>query len=436
MKRLFVIAAVLVAVPGLAVAAGGAGAPDFGPLLFAVAMLVVVAKVGGLLAERAGQPPVLGELLAGVIVGNALPYLWGPDVTRFREDPTLLFLAEVGVLVLLFDVGLEVDLRALWRVGVPSALVASVGVVLPLLLGTAVAAWLLPAAPLLVHVFVGATLSATSVGITARVLKDLGASASSEGNVILGAAIVDDVLGLIILAVVGSPAGDTGAAPGLSWARIVGVVLSAIAFLGITALVGHFLGHRIVQFAHATGHREMLLVIGLGLCFALSYVAALVGLAAIIGAFAAGVLLDPHGKGSRPETHEHVLRELIHPITALFAPLFFVLIGARLDVAALLAPDVAALALVLSAVAIVTKLLCGVVVRSGINRLAVGFGMVPRGEVGLIFASIGASTFVGGGPLLAPPVFSALVGVVLVTTLVAPIGLRWALRRARHPPGR
>ena len=401
-------------------------AHDFGPLLFAVALLVVLAKTGGILAARAGQPPVLGELLSGVVLGNVWPYVSGADLTRFREDPTLLFLAEVGVLVLLFDVGLEVDLGALWRVGVPSLLVAVVGVALPLLLGTGVAAWLLPAAPRVVHVFVGAGLAATSVGITARVLKDLGASGTPEGRIVLGAAIVDDVLGLIVLAAVGG-------ADSVSWSRTAGVGASALAFLGITAALGHVLGHRIVRLAHATGQREMLLVIGLGLCFTLSYVAAHVGLAAIIGAFAAGILLDPHGKGHQAETHEHVLRELIHPITTLFAPLFFVLIGTRLDVSALLAPGVTTLVLALIVVALVSKLVCGLVVRGPVNRLAIGFGMMPRGEVGLIFASIGASTTVAGQPVLGPPVFSALVGVVLVTTLVAPIGLRLALRR---PPRR
>ena len=427
MSRPWVVALALTAVPALAAAAGGESEPQFGPLLFAVALLVLAAKGGGLIAERAGQPPVLGELLAGVLVGNALPWLTGADVGRFREDPTLLFLAEVGVLVLLFDVGLEVDLRALWRVGVPSLLVAGAGVVAPLLVGALASAWLLPEAPLLAHVFIGATLSATSVGITARVLKDLDASATREGRIILGAAIVDDVLGLIILAVVAGAGGDAGGAP--AWTRIVTIVVTATGFLGLTAVIGHFFGHRIVQLAHAQGRGEMLLVVGLGLCFAMSYAAERVGLAAIIGAFAAGVLLDPHGRGARAETHEHVLRELIHPIGALFAPLFFVLIGARLNLGAIVAPDVATLAVVLSVVAILTKLVCGLVVPGGINRLAIGFGMVPRGEVGLIFASIGAGTIVAGQPLLPVPVFSALVAMVLVTTLVAPIGLRWSLRR-------
>jgi Kef-type K+ transport system membrane component KefB len=428
--RAVALGLLLVGVPALAVAASGGNAPDFAPLLFAVAVLVLAAKAGGLAAEAAGQPPVLGELLAGIVLGNALPLLGGADATQFRADPTILFLAEVGVLVLLFDVGLEVDLRALWRVGVPSILVAVTGLVLPLGLGAGVSAWLLPAEPALVHVFVGAALSATSVGITARVLKDLDASATAEGRIILGAAIVDDVLGLIVLAVVaGSGADAGGAAP---WVRVVSITVTAVVFLALTALVGHVMGHRIVRRVHATGGGELLLVVGLALCFAMSYAAAKIGLAAIIGAFAAGVLLDPHGKGARADTHEHVLRGLVHPITALFAPLFFVLIGARLDVAAILAPGVITLAILLSVVAVVTKLATGAVVRGRLNRLAIGFGMVPRGEVGLIFASIGAATLVAGRPVLAPEVFSALVAMVLVTTLVAPAGLRWALRRGER----
>jgi Kef-type K+ transport system membrane component KefB len=191
---------------GLAASTAWAASPEAGsagPVLFGLAVLVVAAKAGGLLAERWGQASVLGELIVGIGLGNLLPPLFGDQGIRFvQRDPTLHVLAEVGVLILLFDVGLEADLRALARAGPSSALVALIGLAVPFALGWGVTAWLLPEAHMLVGVFVGATLTATSVGITARVLKDLGVMRRPEAETILGAAVIDDVLGLMVLAVV------------------------------------------------------------------------------------------------------------------------------------------------------------------------------------------------------------------------------------------
>ncbi len=206
----FVVSVALVGSPAWAAAGGDGG--GVGPTLFAVALLVTSAKIGGLVAERWGQPAVLGELLVGMGLGNLVPLVLGRHGAElFRADPTLHFLAEVGVLLLLFEVGLESDLRALVRVGPSALLVAVVGVVAPVALGWGVTAWLLPESPLLVHLFIGATLAATSVGITARVLRDLGAVQGGEGQTILGAAVIDDVLGLVVLAVI---AGAISAAAG------------------------------------------------------------------------------------------------------------------------------------------------------------------------------------------------------------------------------
>jgi Kef-type K+ transport system membrane component KefB len=177
-----------------------------GPILFGVGLLTAAARLGGLLAERLGLPSVLGELLTGIALGNLLPlFLAGHGIDFVRSDPTIQVLAEVGVLILLFRVGLETDLRALRRVGPSALLVALIGVAVPFLLGWAAAAWLLPGAPRLAHMFVGATLTATSVGITVRVLEDLGATQTKEGQTVLGAALIDDVLGLVVLAVSGAP---------------------------------------------------------------------------------------------------------------------------------------------------------------------------------------------------------------------------------------
>jgi Kef-type K+ transport system membrane component KefB len=426
----------MLAMPEIAEAAAPEGHGTFGPILFALAVLVLAAKVGGLLIERWGQPAVLGELLVGIGLGNLVPLLFGAHGVVFvRTEPTLQVLAEIGVLILLFDVGLEADLRALVRVGASSLLVALVGVLVPLLLGWGAAAWLMPDSPTLTHIFVGATLSATSVGITARVLKDLGATQSREGQIILGAAVLDDVLGLVVLAVVSGAVGaDAGATPGpaLSPLAVAGIVGRALLFLGVTVGFGRLLSRPIIRLAAWTGRPGMLLVFGLSLCFVLAFVAELIGLAGIIGAFAAGLMLDPFGEGIRTSAEEKSLSELLHPLSGLFVPLFFVLMGVNVDLGSLAGPSSPGLGVALICCGLLGKLACALgVVERGVNRLAVAIGMVPRGEVGLIFAGIGVSLTLGGRPILSQGAFAAIVLMVLATTLVAPIGLRWAFRRAR-----
>jgi Kef-type K+ transport system membrane component KefB len=416
-------------------AAAGSGHPQFGPLLFSLAVLVLVAKAGGLVAAHMGQPPVLGELVAGIGLSN-LAFLL-PGMSAFTErsgDPTLGFLAQVGVLILLFDVGLETDLRALARVGPSAALVAIVGVAVPIALGGAASAWLRPDQPLLVHVFVGATLAATSVGITARVLKDLEVTQTREGQIIMGAAILDDVLGLIVLAVVssmiGAAAGGTG---GVSAAGVAWIAIRAGLFLGAAALLGHFLSAPIVRLIGRTGHPDgTLLMVGLALCFTFAYLAERIGLADIIGAFAAGVLLDPYGEGIRAREAAPPLNRLLHSLSSFFVPLFFVLMGMQVRLDSLASRAVLGLAAVLVVAAVISKLACGLgVLARGVSRLAVGLGMLPRGEVGLIFAGIGAGLILDGQPILSPGLFSAIVLVVLVTTLLAPAGLRAVFTRLK-----
>jgi len=347
-----------------------------------------------------------------------------------RSEPTLLVLAEVGVLILLFDVGLEADLRALARVGASSVLVAFIGVTVPIALGWGAARWFLPTAPTIVHLFVGATLSATSIGISARVLRDLGVAQSREGQIILGAAILDDILGLIVLGMVTGMAAATTGGGEFSGQAIAGILFRAILFLGLTVALGHFLSQPIVRLVARTGHPEVMLVLGLGLCFTLAFAAELVGLADIIGAFAAGLLLDPYGVGVRTRQEDATLTELLHPVSSLFVPLFFVLMGIRVDLESLASPPVVGVGMLLILCGIAGKLACALgVLGRGINRLAVGIGMIPRGEVGLIFAGIGTSLTLHGQPVLSPSLFSAIVLMVLVTTLVTPLGLRWAFRR-------
>ena len=384
---------------------------------------MVGAKVGGLAAERLGQPSVLGELLVGIGAGNLLPPFFGEHGIAFvRGEPTLHVLAEIGVLVLLFDVGLEADLRALVRVGPSAVLVAVIGVVTPFALGWGTARWLVPDAPTLAHLFVGATLTATSVGITARVLKDLGSLQSREGQVILGAAILDDILGLVVLAVMsGLVTAMASGGSGLSGIAFTGIILKAVVFLGLTVGLGHYLSGSIMRLAARMSQPDIILVVGLAICFALAFVAERIGLASIVGAFAAGLLLDPYGEGVRTAEHEATLTKLLAPISSVFVPLFFVLMGIQVDLVSFATVESVAFGGVLVLVAIAGKLASAAgVVGRGINRLTVGIGMVPRGEVGLIFAGIGAALTLDGHPLLSQATFSALVLMVVVTTLLDP----------------
>ncbi|HWO40772.1 MAG TPA: cation:proton antiporter [Candidatus Eisenbacteria bacterium] len=271
-------------------------------------------------------------------------------------------------------------------------------------------------------------LTATSVGITVRVLKDLGITQRPEGQTIIGAAILDDVLGLIVLAVVAGSATGAASTDGCSIFAIAAIVLKAVGFLGGVVVLGHFVSAKIVR---AVGHEHgMFLIVGVALCFTFAYLAELIGLADIIGAFAAGVFLDPYGVGIRTRTAEVTLRELLTPLTEVFVPLFFVLMGLQVDLRSLADPSALTLGGVLIVCAVIGKLACGLgVVGRGVRRLSVGIGMVPRGEVGLIFAGIGTRVMLDGQPILAQSVYSAVVLMVLLTTLITPIGLRWVFRK-------
>lgn len=405
---------------------------EFGPVLLGLAILVLGAKLGGLLVARLGQPAVLGELLFGIVLSNLYPFFSGDGGIDFvRSNASLRFLAELGVLVLLFDVGLETDLRAFIKVGLSAVFVAIIGVVVPLFLGWAVALWFLPESSTLVHIFIGATLTATSVGITVRVLKDLDVTNSPEGQTIIGSAILDDIFGLIVLAVVvGTITASATGASDMSVISIVAIILKAAAFLGITVALGHLLSGRIVRFATQTGEPGLLLIIGLALCFTLAYISEVIGLAGIIGAFAAGVFLDPYGVGVRSKADEATLRDLLNPLSNLLVPLFFVLMGLQVNLVSLAAPSALALGSLLIVCAIIGKLVCALgVVGRGIRRLPVGIGMIPRGEVGLIFAGIGTQVMLEGHPILTQDVYSAVVVMVVVTTLIVPTGLRWAFTK-------
>jgi Kef-type K+ transport system membrane component KefB len=394
-------------------------------------VILLGAVLGGDLAVRFGQPAVLGELLFGVVLGN-LGLLGITALDPIKIDPFIDMFARVGVLVLLFEVGLESTVRQMLQVGWSSLAVAVLGIAAPFLLGLAVGAWLLPEASIYVHMFIAATLTATSVGITARVLKDIGKSRSDEARIILGAAVIDDVLGLVILAVVSGiiAAADRGGS--VSVGDIAAILGKAAVFLVGALVIGALVSRRLFGLATRLRSRGVLLAMGLAFCFFLSWLANSIGLAPIVGAFAAGLILEEtHYAGFR-DRGEHGLEASIHPISAFLVPVFFVLMGMRTDLRSFAQPGVLALAGALTVAAILGKQVCSLGVRDKrINRLAIGVGMVPRGEVGLIFANIGLALSVGGQRIIDDATFSAVVVMVIVTTMVTPPALKWSLGRRR-----
>ncbi len=410
---------------------GMSDADPVAPIVLALGVLLLAAKVGAEIATRFKQPAVLGELIAGIVLGN-LSFGGYAPFRALASNEMLEVLAGIGVLILLFEVGLESTVRQMLSVGVTALTVAVVGVAVPFLLGWGVGALLIPQDGGYVHAFIGATLCATSVGITARVLQDLGSSRSPEARIILGAAVIDDVLGLVILGVVSGAI--IAAAQGLPFSplSIVTTTLTASVFLAGSLIIGTFAAPRLYSVASRLQVRGVLLVLSLSFCFVLSWAANAIGLAPIVGAFAAGLILeDVHfkdfvGRGER--TLEHLLR----PISDFLVPVFFVLMGLRTDLSSFLAPGALGLALALIVVAIVGKQACSLAARGpGVNALAVGIGMVPRGEVGLIFVNVGASLMIDGRPVIGPTTFSAVVAMVVVTTMITPPALRWSLARKK-----
>jgi Kef-type K+ transport system membrane component KefB len=315
--------------------------------------------------------------------------------------------------------------------------VAVLGVATPFALGWGVGAVLLPGQSHYTHAFLGASLTATSVGITARVLGDLGKSRTAEARVILGAAVVDDVLGLIILAIVGGAIQAANLGESLAIGSIVGVVLKAVLFLGGALALGVALSPHLFRLASRLRGRGVLLATALVFCFTLAYLSSTIGLAPIIGAYAAGLILEELHSREFTARGEHDLEEIIQPVAELLVPVFFVLMGMRVDLAAFGQADVLGLAAVLTLAAVLGKQACALGAFGGLDRLSVGIGMVPRGEVGLIFAGIGLTLSVGGQRVVDEGVFAALVIMVIVTTMITPPALKWSLTRgARRAAGR
>lgn len=471
------VTALLWTLPSVGLAAGnGEGHNDpIAPVILGVTGILFFAVLGRFAARRFNQPSVLGELLMGVILGNVGFVLGFDFIQVLREGPVIFDMVELalggaplsdaavrmlgdqkadeiltilqgpggpaliqvahtvdvfsryGVIFLLFLVGLETSLKEMSEVGPASLRVALIGVALPFGLGFFMARLLMPELSLSVNLFVAATLGATSIGITARVLQDLGQTRSGEARVILGAAVLDDILGLILLAIVSGIV----VSGSISLSSISTIVALAALFLVASFLIGPYFLRYTIGLVRHLDIIEAKMFISFLFVMVLAWFANLVGLATIVGAFAAGVILhDAYflqwGDVSR---HRYTIRDLIAPLEVIMVPIFFVLMGIQVKIETFFDAQVVMMAVGLIVAAMVGKVVSGLGAARGQRRWAIGIGMMPRGEVGLIFASIGKSLGV-----ISDALFSALVLMVIVTTLATPPLLKLSLA-TRSPSG-
>lgn len=420
----------------------GGGHGSYGALFLGLAILLVAGKLGGFI-EKFGQPGVLGELLSGIGL-SLLAYLGISQIADLRHDSTIAFIAEIGAVILLFQIGLESNIKSLMKVGVNALMVALIGVILPFLAGTfLIGPVFFKDASFVAHLFIGASMVATSVGITAAVFKNLRILSIRASQTVLGAAVIDDVLGLLVLAIVSAIASGGEVTAGF----VARLSLQAFAFLGLAIVLGTLVAKPISKLLakiHSGHGMKLSLAIGFALIYA--YIATLVGLAPIVGAFAAGLVLDAvhfnvfsqssiaaqlkrfrdqHKLSPKAESqlndvihhqnHIHV-EDMVANVSFIFVPMFFAFTGLQIEIESLLNPHVYLVAGIASVVAILGKLAAGLGAKGGVKeKLLVGMAMVPRGEVGLIFASIGKAL----GAINAEQ-FSTIVLVVIVTTFIAP----------------
>ena len=409
-------------------------------VLLSLVIIYFASKLGGEICSRINLPPVLGELVGGVLIGiSAFHLLVFPESSATEDSliismlqstaglPTeaadsvfaaqsevITLLSELGVIILLFEIGLESDLKELIRVGPIAAVVAVVGVVAPFVAGTLGLVYLFHT-PVIPAVFAGAALTATSIGITAKVLAELGQLSSEEGQIIIGAAVLDDILGIVVLAVVASLV-KTGE---IQISNIIYLVISAAVFLIGSILLGRLVSPLIVGLVNEMKTRGEVLLTGLVFAFILSYVATVINLEGILGAFAAGLILAETEK--RKELEEQII-----PVADFLVPIFFVCVGAKTDLS-VLNPTVPSnregliIATFLILVAILGKVITGFTVfgNPNLNKLAIGVGMIPRGEVGLVFAGVGSAS-----GALSEATEAAIIVMVITTTFVAPPLLR------------
>jgi Kef-type K+ transport system membrane component KefB len=420
-------------------------------VLLSLVVVYLASKLGGEISNKIGFPPVLGELVGGVIVGVSVLHLLvfpegggdssnsliiaflqttaglTPEATPgvfAAQSEVVSVLAELGVIILLFEIGLESNLKDLMAVGIQATVVASVGVAVPFAAGTAglMIIFGIDAVP---AIFAGAALTATSIGITSKVLSEIGRLNSREGQIILGAAVIDDILGIIVLAVVASLAKDGH----IDVSKVVYLIISTTGFLLGAIALGNIFNKTFVAIADKLKTRGELIIPAFIFAFFMAYLATVIQLEAILGAFAAGLVLEETDK-------RHELQKQVIPIADILVPIFFVTVGAKTDLG-VLNPAIPSnregliMAIFLITVAIIGKVVTGATVfgQPGINRLAIGVGMIPRGEVGLVFAGVGAASGV-----LSKPLGAAIIMMVILTTFLAPPLLRLVFPDSESSP--
>lgn len=442
-------------------------------VIYLFLFIVITGAVIGrrFIAKKLNQPEVLGELLIGVIIGIILYQLNHPIMTLIRHhedvnnivqknigdgltwaetikknipeeafsaggygkelesillDPgfsnynmlvnVFFMFSGLGVLILLFLVGLETSIEEMFEAGKTSLAVAILGVVFPMLFGYVTSMILLPGQNPYLYLFIGATLCATSIGITARVFKDLKKIHVPESKIILGAAVIDDVLGLIVLAVVVGVI-ESGI---IQIQNVAVIILKAVLFLTLTFIIGKKYLKIPIKLAALADRKNVSLLFPFALLMLLAWLSDLIGLASIVGAFAAGLIIKEEFFGYELKENTKTVKSVIEPIEVIFAPVFFVIMGMQVDLSAFLKTEILFVALVLTVVAIAGKLLSSIFIK-GLDKKIIGIGMIPRGEVGLIFAGIGKA--IG---ILDSSLFSAMIIVIILTTFVTPPGLKWA----------
>jgi Kef-type K+ transport system membrane component KefB len=451
MARNSIIAILFLAVITLSSPVFAAGPAEetkiFSNTFLLIAIILIFAKLVNLV-QRFGLPVVLGELLVGIVLGNL--YLLGFNFFEaIKHNLIIKFLSELGVVILLFQIGLESNIQKISQVGFRALLVAVLGVIIPFVSGTyLIGPFFFPSLSFNSYLFLGAALTATSVGITVRIFRDLRKTNAKEAQIVLGAAVIDDVLGLIILAAVSAmvTVGSINASMiGLIIAKAVGFLVGAIILGQLSAPI---LGKWFAKFHNGAG-MKFTLAISFGLVFA--FLANSIGLAAIIGSFAAGLILDPiHFRYfNDPEliskikknitdgpdkfkkkinqiinayAHRHV-EDLIEPIGYFVIPIFFVATGTNVDLRPLFNLSIISIASLIAIIAILGKVISGIAAGKA-NKLIVGFGMAPRGEVGLIFATVGKSLGV-----IDSETFSVIIVVLILTTLITPPILTYLIQK-------
>ncbi len=398
------------------------------PILFGLAVILLAAKFGEIIAIKLKQPGVLGELIIGIILGN-LGFLGITLFDDLAQSQVIGILASIGVIVLLFQVGLETKIHEMIKVGIRSLMVANVGVLAPFVLGFFAIGFLMPETPLIAKLFMGGILTATSVGITVRVLRDLNSSESEESKIILGAAVIDDIFGLIILAILSGVAisGTIVFGEALKIFSIANIFVFIAIFLSIVIAKKQFTYPKILEIPGT------ILVFAISICFFCAFLADKAGLATIIGAFAAGLILE--GLVFKFESEEnplglfevkHKIREYIHPLAVFFVPVFFVITGMHVKLSVFQDLNILSTALIITVLAIIGKLISGwaFTSKNKLDRFLIGSGMIPRGEVGLIFAALAKDLEIIGDKLY---VISVIM--IILTTLIGPALMAMRLKK-------